>query len=79
MKKIPKKYAQWLGMGLMSVLMAFVMTGIVTALNFNGFPPDYFEKWMYAFSRMVFIAFGVIVVVRPVVEKIIGSITEDSK
>ena len=76
MKKFPRKYAKWIGMILTSIFMAFVMTGIVTAINFNGFPPNYIDLWMNAFSKMAFIAFGVIVVVRPVVETITKSITE---
>lgn len=76
MKKIPKKYASFLNMLLMSIFMAFIMTGVVTAINFNGFPADYLEKWMNAFSKMVFIAFAVILIVRPVVEKIVKKIID---
>lgn len=76
MKKIPKKYTKWVITVLMSVFMAFFMTGIVTVINFHGFPPDYLSKWMSAFSKMVFIAFGVIIIVRPIVEKITSLITE---
>lgn len=76
MKKIPKKYAALLATALMSTFMAFLMTGIVTAINFNGFPPNYLELWMNAFSKMIFIAFGVIMLVKPVVEKIIKKVVE---
>lgn len=75
MKKLPKKYAPLLGIFLMSVFMTTLMTFFVTAINFGGFPEDFLYKWWNAASRMIFIAFPVILVVKPSVEKIVQKIT----
>ena len=76
MKKIPKKHSKLITSALMSIFMAFFMTGIVTVINFNGFPSNYFQLWMTAFSTMVFVAFGVMMLIRPMVEKIVKKITK---
>ncbi|WP_342359016.1 DUF2798 domain-containing protein [Terrarubrum flagellatum] len=34
---------------LMGGMMAFMMTAIVTAVNFGGVPPDFVGRWMRAF------------------------------
>lgn len=75
MKKIPKKFAPILTTALSSILMAFMMSGIVTAINLGGFPENYFPAWTNAFTKVVGIAFLVILIIRPIVEKIVKKIT----
>lgn len=74
MNKIPKKYAPFAGGLIMSIMMGFLMSGIVTLINV-GFPDNFVEIWMNAFVKVTPIAFCVILIVRPLVEKIIQKIT----
>lgn len=74
MKKVPKKFAPLLGGVIMSIMMGFLMSGIVTTINV-GMPENFIEIWMNAFIRVTPIAFVVILIVRPLVEKILQKIT----
>ena len=58
----------------MSIMMGFLMSGIVTLINI-GFPDNFVNFWMNAFVKVTPIAFCVILIVRPIVEKIVKKIT----
>lgn len=74
--KIAKKYAPLLSATLMGSMMAFIMSAVITAINLGGFPADFLAKWMGAFSLVVFIVVPVILLVRPIVEKIMSCIVD---
>jgi membrane protein implicated in regulation of membrane protease activity len=75
MKKIPKKYAPIVAGLLMSSMMGFIMSGIVTAINI-GVPSNFIALWMGAFIKVVPIAFFAVIIVRPIVERFIKKYTE---
>lgn len=58
MKKSPKKYK---GLGISILISIFMASGIVTIINFHGILHDFFERWWNAFSKVIFIAFFVMI------------------
>jgi len=76
MKKVPKRYAHVLFAFLMSMSMACIMSGILTAL-LVGFA-DFFTHWLHAFLLAWVIAFPAIMVVAPAVKKVADRLTETS-
>ncbi len=71
MKKIPKKFTPLVT----GILMAILMSGIVTFIN-RGFPENFFIFLMNSFLKVAPIAFGVVIVVRPIVEKLVKKLVE---
>ncbi|QQS59068.1 DUF4395 family protein [Candidatus Peregrinibacteria bacterium] len=68
--RVPKKYANILGSALMSVIMAFLMSGVLTFFNL-GAVSFFVSIWMKSFLKSIFVAFPVILLVRPLVEKLV--------
>ena len=75
MKKISKKFAPLFSGILMSTMMAFIMSGIVTSINM-GVPENFIALWMGAFIKVVPIAFCAVMIVKPVVEKSVQKFVE---
>lgn len=75
MQKIPARFAPLLIALLMSLMMAFLMSGLVTFIN-TGLKPDFVSIWLHAFIKVWPIAFGLLFILRPLVMKIVGALTE---
>lgn len=73
--KIPQKYAGLLFAFVMSLLMAFLMSGVLTAV-FVGVDRQFIAHWMNGFIHAWPIAFPSILVIAPLVRKIVASLTE---
>ncbi|MFA7349116.1 MAG: DUF2798 domain-containing protein [Methylotenera sp.] len=73
--KIPKKYANLVFAFTMSLLMALIMSGVLTAL-FAGIDHQFISHWLRAFIHAWPIAFPAILIIAPIVKKIVGLITE---
>jgi len=73
--KIPQKYSRLLFAFIMSILMATLMTGIVT-LRLTGIAPGFFMRWLHAFLTAWPIAFPAILVVAPLTQKLVTKITK---
>ncbi len=73
--KIPQKYTGLLFAFVMSLLMAFLMSGVLTAV-FVGVDGQFIAHWMNGFIHAWPIAFPAILVVAPLVRKIVASLTE---
>jgi hypothetical protein len=73
--KIPQKYAGLLFAFVMSLLMAFLMSGVLTAV-FVGVDGQFIAHWMNGFIHAWPIAFPAILVVAPLVRKIVATLTE---
>jgi surface polysaccharide O-acyltransferase-like enzyme len=74
--KINKRFAPFISAIIMGCIMAFLMSGIVTAINFEGINEDFLHKWFYAYTVVVFIVIPIIMIVRPIVEKIMKKIID---
>jgi len=74
--KIKKKYAPLLSAMIMGSIMAFIMSGIVTAINLGGITDDFVSKWLNSFSIVVFIVIPIIMTVRPIVEKLMKKLID---
>ena len=75
---INKKFVPFLSATITGTFMSFIMSGIITAINFGGFNENYINNWMYSFSLVIFIVIPIIMVVRPVVEKIMKKIMNNN-
>ena len=73
--KIPKKYSNVLFAFFMSLLMALIMSGILTVL-FEGPSHQFVTHWMGAFIHAWPVAFPAIFLVAPIVRKIVTVLTE---
>jgi len=73
--KISRKYAHLAFAFFMSMLMGFIMSGVLTALliGLNG---EFFSHWMHAFATAWVIAFPAITVVAPIARKLAALVTE---
>ncbi|HSI25190.1 MAG TPA: DUF2798 domain-containing protein [Methylotenera sp.] len=58
----------------MSLLMAFLMSGVLTAIHL-GFTPDFIAQWLHSFVLAWPIAFPSILVVAPLVRNMIAKLT----
>lgn len=68
------KHSQILFSFFMSCFMAFLMSGVVTALN-QGVGAGFVGQWMSAYIRVWPIAFVLLFVLRPLVSKIVAALT----
>ncbi len=59
----------------MSLLMAFIMSGVLTAL-FAGINKQFFSHWMSAFIHAWPVAFPSVLLVSPIVRKVVVALTE---
>lgn len=75
MKKLSKKHTPLLFSIIMSLFMGFLMSCIVTFIN-QGFSAQYIRQCLGAFVRVWPFTFILIYLLRPVVIKIVGAITE---
>ena len=57
------------------LLMAFVMSGIVTLIN-QGWFDGFFSQWMHAYVRVWPIAFVLLFVLRPLVTQIVARLVQ---
>ncbi len=73
--KIPKKYTGLLFAFVMSLLMALLMSGVLTAV-FAGINHQFFVHWMNGFVHAWPIAFPAILVIAPLVRKIVTTLTD---
>jgi Protein of unknown function (DUF2798) len=73
--KINAKYSDLLFAFFMSLLMAFLMSGVLTAIHL-GFTPRFIAQWLHSFVLALPIAFPSILVIAPVVRKIVAKLTE---
>lgn len=72
--KIPARHAHLAFSGLMSFLMALVMSGIITAVN-RGLDAGYPLAWMKSFGLAWPIAFVLVLLLAPRVRALIARIT----
>jgi Protein of unknown function (DUF2798) len=60
--------ARFIFPALLSGVMAFLMTAVVTALNV-GFPPDYLARWIKAFIIAWPLAYGAALIASPLARR----------
>jgi hypothetical protein len=73
--KISQKYSNLLFAFIMSVLMATLMTFIVT-IKLTGLNADFTLRWLHAFLTAWPIAFPAILLLAPVTRKLVAKLTE---
>jgi len=73
--KIPAKHTQIVFAFFMSLLMAFIMSGVLTLVNL-GPVPDYFAKWMHGFAIAWACAFPTVLLVAPVARRLVAMVTD---
>ena len=71
--QIPKKYTGLLFAFVMPLLMACLMSGVLTAV-FAGFDNQFFANWFNDFVHAWPIAFPAILVITPLVRKIVDAL-----
>ncbi len=70
---IPKKYETIVFAFVMSSLMSFIMSGVITIINI-GIPPNFIQLWLKAYGSAFMIAFPTVLFVVPVVRKIVAKL-----
>ncbi|HFQ61463.1 MAG TPA: DUF2798 domain-containing protein [Epsilonproteobacteria bacterium] len=75
--KINERYAPFITTVLMAIIMVFIMTGIVTAMNLNGFPHNFLDKWLRAYGSVVFIVMFLMLTLRPLIQKFVFIFVKD--
>ena len=73
--KINAKHSNLLFAFFMSVLMALLMSGVLTAIHL-GFTPDFVAQWLHSFVLAWPIAFPSILAIAPLVRKIVAKLTD---
>ena len=73
--KIPYKFTPVVFAFLMSMLMAFIMSALLTLVNL-GPVPDFLAKWMGAFPIAWICAFPTVLVVSPIVRRLVAHFVE---
>ena len=69
---IPTKYTPVVFAFFMSMLMAFMMSGVLTFVNLRPIAPGLFlARWMHAFPIAWFFAFFAALLAGPIVRKIV--------
>jgi hypothetical protein len=71
---IPKRFAPYVFALLLAGVMTFVVSGVVTLINV-GLPPDFAVRWLGAWLTTWMIAYPVLLIVRPAVQKMVERIT----
>jgi Protein of unknown function (DUF2798) len=75
--RVNAKHSNLLFAFFMSVLMALLMSGVLTAIHL-GFTPDFIGQWLHSFVLAWPIAFPSILLIAPVVRKIVVKLTEQA-
>lgn len=75
MPKIPARYSHLLLAFFTSLLMSFLMSGLITLLNL-GLAEDFLVRWFTAFVTAFTVAFPAILLVLPVARRIVARLTE---
>ena len=72
---IPAKYAPLVFAFFMSMMMAFLMSGVLTIVNL-GFPSDFISRWIRAFVIAWCFAFPAVLLVAPMARKIVEKLIQ---
>jgi hypothetical protein len=75
--KIDAKHSNLLFAFFMSVLMALLMSGVLTAIHL-GFRSDFIAQWLHSFVLAWPIAFPSILLIAPVVRIIVAKLTQQA-
>jgi hypothetical protein len=75
--KFNPKHSHLLFAFFMSLLMAFLMSGVLTAIHL-GFTPHFVAQWLHSFILAWPIAFPSILLIAPIVRKIVVKLTEQA-
>lgn len=70
---IPKRYETVVFAFFMSMMMSFLMSGVVTFINL-GLVDNFLILWLRAFSRAFVVAFPCVLIVVPFVRKIVAKL-----
>ncbi|MBL8522516.1 MAG: DUF2798 domain-containing protein [Betaproteobacteria bacterium] len=73
--KIPARHTPIVFAFFMSMLMAFIMSGVLTLVNL-GPVADYFSKWMRAFAIAWACAFPTVLLVAPIARRLVAAVVE---
>jgi hypothetical protein len=73
--KIPAKFAPLVFAFFMSMLMAFLMSAILTLVNL-GPVPDFITRWMRAFAIAWCCAFPAVLLVAPIARRLAGKVVD---
>ena len=71
---MPKRFGPYAFALLLAGLMTLIVIGVVTALNV-GRPPDFAHRWLRGWLTTWAIAFPVLLVVRPFVQRVAERLT----
>jgi hypothetical protein len=71
---VPRRFAPLLFAALLAGFMTLIVSGVTTALNV-GLPSDFGLRWMHAWFPTWAIAFPVLLVVRPLVQRLVERMT----
>jgi hypothetical protein len=74
--KIDAKHSNLLFAFFMSVLMAFLMSGVLTAIHL-GITPHFIAQWLHSFVLAWPIAFPSILLLAPIVRKIVAHLVAE--
>lgn len=72
--RIPARHANLLFAALMSLQMAFIMSGLITAAN-RGLAPGFLWAWALSFALAWPIAFPLVLLLAPRVRALVGRLT----
>lgn len=75
MKKIPAKYAHWVFLFFMSLMMSLSISGIMTLRN-AGLSAEFPALWLRAFGVSYSIVVPSVLVLAPLARKIAGMVVE---
>jgi hypothetical protein len=75
--KIPYRFTPLVFAFAMSLMMAFLMSAVLTLVNL-GAVPDFFSRWMRAFAIAWCCAFPAVVLVAPLARLIVTRLVEAS-
>ena len=72
---IPKRFETIVFAFFMSLMMSFLMSGVITFINL-GFVDQFVMLWFKAFIRAFAVAFPCVLMIVPFVRKIVGKLVE---
>ena len=73
--KIPAKHTQIVFAFFMSLMMAFIMSGVLTLANLGPIP-GFFGKWMHGFGVAWICAFPTVLLVAPIARRLVAAVIE---
>jgi hypothetical protein len=77
--RVPARYTPVVFAFFMSMLMAFMMSAVLTFVNLGPMPLRIFvSKWMHAFSVAWFFAFFAALIAAPIVRRIVAKLVQPS-